>query len=244
MKTPKSLRRTAATVSTVAVLSLLAAFPASAATPGGGSTNPLQGLMDWFNEQLSSVQKYADSFLKDQMEAISKTFGQEFAGVTKDITGALGLPDPSEARKKATEASLGSENPLYSGEQVANEVDRQSTKASAAAILSQEGQEQQKTAYEQSQQSVASVGQAAEKAQGENVTQNVMKQIATQNAETAKLMGGVQSSLLKQNEQQAQANTQLTNISRTMDGQTKAQNAERVGAGYGNFGVASQAGLF
>jgi hypothetical protein len=244
MKTPKSLRRTAVTVTSVAFLSVLAAFPASAASPGGGSSNPLQGLMDWFNEQLSSVQDYANDILNDKLGSLTKTLGPEFEGIVSDVTGALGLPDPYESRKNAEQVASGSDNPLYSGDRAANEVDHQSARASASAILSKEGQEQQKETYEQTQQSVDSVGEAAQTAQGENVTQNVMKQIATQNAETAKLMGGVQSSLLKQNEQQAQANSQLTNMSRTMDGQTQAQNAERVGAGFGNFGVASQAGLF
>jgi hypothetical protein len=46
------------------------------------------------------------------------------------------------------------------------------------------------------------------------------------------------------NEQAAQSNVQLSNISQTVDGQTAAKNAEQIGAGYSNLKTASQAGLF
>jgi hypothetical protein len=246
MKTSKSLqlRRTALSVASSAVL-LLTTFPAVAATPSANSSsNPLQGLMDWFNGQISSVQEYANGILNDKLKALGETISPEYEGIVSDVTGALGLPDPTQSRKKTEEVASNSDNILYSGDRVANEVDRQSARASASSILSQSGQEQLKKAYEQTQSSVQTIGQQSQAAQGEVVTQNVMKQIAQQNVESAKLMGGMQSSLLKNNEQQAQVNTQLTNMSRTMDGQTQAANAERVGAGFSNLGVASQAGLF
>lgn len=246
MKTSKSLRlrRTTLSVTSSAVL-LLTAFPAVAASPtNSGSSNPLQGLMDWFNEQVSSVQEYADGILNDKLKALTETISPEYQGIVSDVTGALGLPDPTQVRKKTEEVASNSDNILYGGDRVANEVDRQAARASANSLLSQNGQQHLQEAYERTQSSVQTVGQQAQAAQGEVVTQNVMKQIAQQNAESAKLMGGVQSSLLKSNEQQAQANTQLTNMSRTMDGQTQAANAERVGAGFSNLGVASQAGLF
>lgn len=245
MKTSKLLRfrRTVLLVTSSAVL-LLTAFPAAATPSANSSSNPLQGLMDWFNEQVSSVQKYANGILNDKLKALSETIGPEYEGIVSDLTGALGLPDSTQVRKKTEEVASNSDNILYGGDRVANEVDRQSARASTSSILSQNGQKQLKEAYERTQSSVQTIGQQAQAAQSEVVTQNVMKQIAQQNAESAKLMGGVQSSLLKSNEQQAQANTQLTNMSRTMDGQTQAANAERVGAGFSNLGVASQASLF
>jgi hypothetical protein len=46
------------------------------------------------------------------------------------------------------------------------------------------------------------------------------------------------------NEQAAQTNVQLSNVSRSLDGQTAAKNAEQIGAGYGNLRTGSRAALF
>jgi phage-related protein len=91
---------------------------------------------------------------------------------------------------------------------------------------------------------VTAVAEQAQTAQGHTVTQNVMKEIAAQNAKTTEVLGGVRSDLLKMNEQAAQSNIQLSNLSQTVDGQTAAKNAEQIGAGYSNLKTASQAGLF
>jgi hypothetical protein len=239
----KHWRQNAASMTTGILLSLLVAAPAFAA-PANEESNPISGFQDWFDQQISSVREYASDILNSKLAALSDSLGPEFDGILSDVTGALGLPDPTKSRQAVEEAAARAEGMLYSGDKVANEIDRQSTRASANAILSQEGQEQQKKAYERTQQAVEAVGEASDAAQGEVVTQNVMKQIAKQNVESAKLMGGVQSSLLEANEQQAQTNTQLSNISQTVDGQAAQGNAERVGAGFSNLSVAAQSGLF
>ena len=233
--------RYAATLAVALVLSAMSSPPALAVTP---SSRPLSGLLDWLNQQIAEIENYANGILQDKAEALTEALGSEFDEIVGDAAGVLGLPDPSQTRQAAEEAAAASEGAIYAGDRAANEIDRQTTRASAAGILSQEGQQQQKAVYEQTQQAVDAVQQASDLAQTEVVTQNVMKQIAIQNAQTAKVMGSVQSNLLKSNEQQAQTNTQLTNISRTLDGQTQLENADRVGVGFSNLRITSQAGLF
>ncbi|MEQ9237930.1 hypothetical protein [Coleofasciculus sp. E2-BRE-01] len=233
--------RYAATLAVALVLSTMSSPPALAVTP---SSEPLSGLLDWLNQQIAEIENYANGILQDKAEALTEALGSEFDGIVGDAAGVLGLPDPSQTRQASEEAAAASEGAIYAGDRAANEIDRQTTRASAAGILSQEGQQQQKAVYEQTQQAVDAVQQASDLAQTEVVTQNVMKQIAIQNAQTAKVMGSVQSNLLKSNEQQAQTNTQLTNISRTLDGQTQLENADRVGVGFSNLRITSQAGLF
>jgi hypothetical protein len=218
---------------------MTAPAPAQAATGGGGSSNPLSSLTDWFNGQLKSVQKYADQF-SDTIASL----GDEFKGVTDGLMGDLGLADSTQARKKSADAALDSPSPEYKGETVANEVDRQNANASSEAVISQEGQKQQKEAYEQTQTNVETNQQLAEQAQGDEVTQNVMKRIASQTAESSKVLAGIRADSLKQTEQAAQSNKQLTNISRTMDGQTQRDNSQMIGGGYSNLRTASQATLF
>jgi hypothetical protein len=221
----------------LSVLLILTTNPAHAATNGNNS-NPLSGITDWLNQAKESVEKYAKT-LTDKVSA----FGKEFEQIAQDTAGDLGLIDPAKAREEA-EKIIDSNSATYNVGAAANEMERQSARASASSILSEDGQTQQVNAYQGTQDSVNAVGKQSETAQGDNVTQNVMKRIAQQNTETAQVLGGVRSDLLKMNEQSAQNNVQLSNVSRSIDGQTAAKNAEQIGAGYTNLRTASQAGLF
>jgi len=213
---------------------ILVGSPAKAAD----NSNPLSSITDWLDQAKESVEKYAKT-LTDKVSAI----GQEFQDIAKNATGELGLVDPAQARSNA-EKIVDPNSPTYKAGTAANEVDRQSARGSASSILSQDGQQQQAGAYQGTQDSVKSVDDQAQTAQGDEVTQNVMKRIAQQNADTSQVLGGVRSDLLKMNEQTAQTNVQLSNVSRSLDGQTAAKNAEQIGAGYSNLRTGSRAALF
>ena len=224
-------------VASILLLGVMGA-PAHAA-PSSGNSDPISSLTDWFNNQLKSVQQYADKF----SETIG-SLGAEFKGLTDGLMGDLGLADSTQAREKSKDASLDSNSPEYKGETAANEVDRQNATASSEAVLSDAGQKQQAKAYDQTQTSVENNQQYASQAQCDEVTQNVMKRIASQTAETSNVLGGLRADSLKQTEQGAQTNKQLTNISRTVDGQTQQANQQAIGGGYSNLRTASQASLF
>lgn len=219
----------------VATSILLVAIATPARADDSG--NPLSSLTDWFNQAKSTV----DSYIKDAGKQLSG-FGKEFKGVADDVVGELGLPDPAQLRKALDKVVT--DSAIFSKDGVANEADRQMARGSASAILSSDGQSQQAQAYEQTQSQLETVGQQAQAAQGMDVTQNVLKQMALQQTETTKVLGGVRSDLLKMNEQQATQTVVQTNISRTLDGQQQQQNAERVGTGFSNLRTASQASLF
>ncbi len=226
------MKRTLFTV-TASVLLVAIATPARADDSG----NPLSSLTDWFNEAKSSV----DSYVQDIGKQLSG-FGKEFEGIAQDTVGELGLPDPAQLRKELDKVVT--DSPIFSKDGVANEADRQGARASASAILSDDGQAQQAQAYQQTQSQLETVGQQAQAAQNMDVTQNVMKQMALQQAQTTQVLGGVRSDLLKMNEQQATQTVVQTNISRTLDGQRQQRNAEQVGTGFSNLKTASQASLF
>lgn len=213
---------------------IIAATPARAAE----NSNPFSSITDWLNQAKQSINEYTKT-LTDKVSAI----GQEFQDVAKNATGELGLVDPAKARSNA-EKVVNPNSPTYKAGTAANEIDRQSARGSASSVLSQDGQKQQAGAYQGTEDSVKAVDQQAQTAQGDEVTQNVMKRIAQQNADNSQVLGGVRSDLLKMNEQTAQTNVQLSNVSRTLDGQTAVKNAEQIGAGYGNLRTASRASLF
>ena len=213
---------------------ILVGSPARAAD----NSNPLSSITDWLDQAKESVEKYTKT-LTEKVNAI----GKEFQDIAKNATGELGLIDPAKARSNA-EKIVDPNSPTYKAGTAANEVDRQSARGSASSILSQDGQQQQAGAYQGIQDSVESVDQQAQTAQGDEVTQNVMKRIAQQNSDTSQVLGGVRSDLLKMNEQTAQTNVQLSNVSRTLDGQTAAKNAEQIGAGYSNLRTGARAALF
>lgn len=218
---------------TVSIVLVATATPARADDSG----NPLSGITDWFNQAKSTV----ESYVQDIGEQLSG-FGQEFEGIAQDAVGALGLPDPAQLREELDKVVT--DSPIFSKEGVANEVNRQTALGSASAILSEDGQTQQAQAYEQTQTQLETIGQQAQAAQGMDVTQNVMKQMALQQSETTQVLAGMRSDLLKMNEQQATQTVVQTNISRTLDGQQQQQNVERVGTGFSNLRTASQAALF
>ncbi|HEY9708800.1 MAG TPA: hypothetical protein V6D48_11410 [Oculatellaceae cyanobacterium] len=233
-----------AAASAVALGSGATPAAAQATSTPSSSNNPLTQIFDSVKSQLEGLRSYADKILNDKLSSLTKVLGEDVAGVVDDAFGALGLPDVIESRQEIEQLSSNSERPIYAAEAIANEVDRQAARAVINSVLGKEGQERQLEAYSSTQQAVNAVVQQAQAAQGEVVTQNVMKQIALQNAQNGGLLGAMRADLLRSAEAQAQGNTQLTNISRSVDGQNARDNAERVGAGFSNFRTAAQAGLF
>jgi hypothetical protein len=101
-----------------------------------------------------------------------------------------------------------------------------------------------KEQVEKTQTSIEQVEISGEAAQEEVVTQNVMKRIAQQNTQMAGILGAMRTDGLKSKQSQDLANLNLTNISRSLDGQNQAKQKEVVGQGFSNLRTASQAKLF
>ncbi|MGB3642690.1 MAG: hypothetical protein WBA39_34665 [Rivularia sp. (in: cyanobacteria)] len=97
---------------------------------------------------------------------------------------------------------------------------------------------------EKTQNSIEQVQIYSAAAQDEVVTQNVMKRIAQQNTSTAAILGAMRADGLKSKQSQDLANLNLTNISRSLDGQNQARQKEIIGQGFSNLRTASQARLF
>jgi hypothetical protein len=205
---------------------------------------PLAQVYKQWQQQLTSLNKYVFSTLSRKLEPLAESLGGDLQAAIDDTIGTLGLPDSTEAREKVEEIATRSNSTINTVEQATNEVDRQITRASADATLSKDGQQLTKEQVEKTQSSIEQVQTDATAAQGEVVTQNVMKRIAQQNVQTSAILGAMRTDGLKLQQSQNLSNLNLTNISRSLDGQNQARQKETVGQGFSNLRTAAQARLF
>jgi len=142
-------------------------------------------------QQLDSWNAYVSSIIGDKLKPLAESLGGDLQAAINETMGVLGLPDPTQTRKKVEEIGAHSTVPINNAERTANEVDRQVTRAVADMTLGKAGQQRTKEQVEKTHELIQQVQEQAEAAQGEVVTQNVMKQIADQNAQTAAILGAM-----------------------------------------------------
>ncbi|GAB1542802.1 hypothetical protein NUACC21_54760 [Scytonema sp. NUACC21] len=243
MKTRQWKKVLSGTVVAIALLGTTNASTLAMTVPFVGD-HPLALVFEQFTSQLGSLQNYVSSILSDKLEPLTESLGGDLQTAIDEAIGALGLPDPTIAREKVEEIAASTDAPVNPVETATNEVDRQITRAASTSTLSKEGQKRTQQEVQRTQQSIERVQQQATAAQGEVVTQNVMKQIAQQNAQQAAILGAIRADGLKQQQSQDLANVNLTNISRSVDGQNQAKQRETVGQGFQNYRTAAKARLF
>ena len=206
--------------------------------------NPLVTVIEQLQEQTGSVNKYISSTISRKLDNLSKSLEGDLQAVVQEAAGVLGLPDAGEVRKEIEEIASGSNNAVNSVDRATNELDRQITRAQTETTLSKEGQKSMEAEVEKTQTSIETVSIFSDAAQNDVVTQNVMKRIAQQNTQISGILGAMRSDSLKSKQSQDLANLNLTNISRSLDGQNQARQKEVVGQGFSNLRTASQARLF
>ena len=206
--------------------------------------NPLEQIVQQFNQQVNAIQDFVNDTLNTKLQQIAQSLNADIEAAVNGAIGSLGLPDPQQSRTDI-EGMLGlNDSQLFSSDRVANEIDRQSTRANAAQTLSIEGQQHQQQQVAATQNSVNSVGSLSQQAQDDVVTQDVMKRMAAQNQEISALLGAQRTDALKLQQSQDLANVNLTNISRAVDSQRQQQQSELGAAGLQNLETASKARLF
>jgi hypothetical protein len=249
---------------------------------GGGSGGGFfDSLFDVF-KSLTEAFELVQGFVSGNVNQIFGTFAPVIEkALGKAKPGVLGMSNPNEARK-ALQEEVTSENvsqgdafevdPVNRARTAGNELDRQITRGGVEAYLGEKGQELIKkeikkvdetikkstAAAKASEESASKIGGLAKTASKKNVTQDVMKIIANQNAEAAKqtakisaqlsqqtqIMGASRTDALKARADAQLANTNLTNISETLDQMQKKENAELLGKTSRNAALSRQAGLY
>ncbi|MBW4512437.1 MAG: hypothetical protein KME64_38990 [Scytonematopsis contorta HA4267-MV1] len=206
--------------------------------------SPLASVFEQWQQQFTSLNKYVSDILSRKLEPLAESLGGDLQAAIDEAMGVLGLPDSTEAREKVEDIAASTNSAVNTVERTTNEVDRQISRAQGSSTLSKAGQQRTREQVEKTQTSIEQVYSDADAAQSEVVTQNVMKRIAQQNTQTAAILGAMRTDGLKLQQSQDLANLNLTNISRSLDGQNQARQKESVGQGFSNLRTASQARLF
>ena len=236
MKKINKLTITLVGISTISLISINGAYALEI-------KNPLVTVIEQLQEQTGSVNKYISSTISRKLDNLSESLEGDLQAVVQEAAGILGLPDAGEVRKEIEVMASDSNNAVNSVDKATNEIDRQITRASGFT-LTKEGQENMKAEVEKTQTSIETVSIFSDAAQNDVVTQNVMKRIAQQNTQISGILGAMRSDGLKSKQSQDLANLNLTNISRSLDGQNQSRQKEVVGQGFSNLRTASQARLF
>ncbi|MBF2014861.1 MAG: hypothetical protein IGS23_06585 [Rivularia sp. T60_A2020_040] len=214
-------------------------------TSASASSIPVIGnTLDKLKLDLKSFNTYVESILESKLEPLTTSLGKDIEAAINETLGVLGLPDATEARTEVEKVAATSDTAVNTVEQATNEIDRQITRAVINSTLGKNGQQLTLKEVEKTQTSIERVQSYAAAAQDEVVTQNVMKRIAQQNTSTAAILGAMRADGLKSKQSQDLANLNLTNISRSLDGQNQMRNKEIVGQGFSNLRTASLARLF
>jgi hypothetical protein len=206
--------------------------------------NPLVTVIEQLQEQTGSVNKYISSTISQKLDNLSESLEGDLQAVVQEAAGVLGLPDATKVREEIEAIAADNDNAVNSVDKATNELDRQITRADSNGTLSKKGQENMKAEVEKTQTSIETVSIFSDAAQNDVVTQNVMKRIAQQNTQISGILGTMRTDGLKTKQSQDLANLNLTNISRSLDGQNQAKQKEVVGQGFSNLRTASQARLF
>ena len=237
MKKINKLTITLVGISTISLISINGAYALEI-------KNPLVTVIEQLQEQTGSVNKYISSTISRKLDNLSESLEGDLQAVVQEAAGVLGLPDAGKVRKEIEEIASDSNNAVNSVDRATNELDRQITRAQTETTLSKEGQKSMEAEVEKTQTSIETVSIFSDAAQNDVVTQNVMKRIAQQNTQISGILGAMRSDGLKSKQSQDLANLNLTNISRSLDGQNQSRQKEVVGQGFSNLRTASQARLF
>jgi hypothetical protein len=240
------------------ILVIVSSGNAQAFNLDGSMFNQLyQQLSNSINQKVQAAQNYLNIYTQKEIASWGKQANQSINESIASSTGALGLPDIFNIKNTAKTVN-NPDSTINISDQAVIDAISNVTNASASSILSQQGQEQIKQEADkvaglvQDSSTVAKNVEAYNSiAQSADSTQDVVKQLAAQNAELAKqqaqqasVSGSLNSNLQTLNQQQAVANVNLDRINQTAAGQAQQKNLETLSAGRENYTRAASSRLF
>jgi hypothetical protein len=258
MKKNKSRKHLSKILGVAVGLVILSSGNAKALDLGGSMFNQLyQQLNNSINAQLQSAQSYFNTYAQNQVKSWGQQANQIIADAVSNSTGALGLPDVFQVKNTAKTVNNPASTINISNQVIIGAIS-DITNASSSSILSQTGQQKTKEESDRvaglvqdSNSVVDSVNSLNNAAQAADSTQDVVKQLAAQNADLSKqqaqlasVSGSINSNLQTLNKQQAVANVNLDQINKSAAGQVQQKNLETLSVGRDNYTRASRARLF
>jgi hypothetical protein len=161
----------------------------------------------------------------DFTRGIDKLSGEVQSQINQQLNQVIkasGLPDLVRKRQEIEEAIAGIKTGVLEvdariqGKNARQVWNQQYTVFQADGILGAEGQQKNEQERQVSQMAVDTTFKNAQEAQNDFITQDIIKKIATQNAQTTAVLQLVQGSLIEQNKLTAVANVNLADISQNL----------------------------
>ncbi|MFQ4143311.1 hypothetical protein [Chlorogloeopsis sp. ULAP02] len=175
---------------------------------------------DFFNEILGELNSYFEETKNEITAAINESWGglkNEAKTATTNSTGSMGMPDPVNSANKLKEqlkqkGFWNESNTVEGAVSAANELERETTRATVESVLGEQGQERTKKEIEATQQTVAEAKELAESAQTMDASQNILKVIAAQNSQIVSMLGQSRTDGLQARHDAQQTNLMLSQI--------------------------------
>lgn len=200
-----------------------------------------------FRQSFETTRTYVEQTIADWLAPLPS----DLEGVIQNTLGNLGLMDPNQVRAAITEEltttlerDLVQSDSLYASLELANEVDRQMTRAQVDAVLGQGGQSATRDKITWIEDTIGQVQQHADSAQTAVSTQAAIKQMAQQNARQSEILGAVQSELLQSRQDAQLTNLNLANMSQNLDQEARARRLQALGNALDTLQISAQARLF
>ncbi|PSF33441.1 hypothetical protein C7H19_19925 [Aphanothece hegewaldii CCALA 016] len=223
------MKRRLLIVGSTTVLVTLVALPSWAliSTTGGSSNSLISPFLSLLQTQFGELKNQ----LSNQMTQWLGNTGSQYAQIGLNMTmGEMGMPDLQSLEEEIKKVFTQENGEQAQVDEAINNSVREVTRTKAEGTLSEDGQEAVKERLENTQKTTDQIDTQAQEAQNETVTQNVLKKIALQNAQTGVLLGSLNSEITDLSVKQDLANQNLTNISEAIDSQNLAQQADQTSA--------------
>jgi predicted RND superfamily exporter protein len=185
---------------------------------------------DFFNEILGELNSYFESTKNELTAAVNEAWGGMKGEATSAIeTGSMDMPNPVASADKLKEQLKGKgnwneSNTVEGAVSAANELERETTRATVESVLGEQGQERTKKEIEATEQTVAQAQELAEAAQTMDASQNILKVIAAQNSQIVSMLGQSRTDGLQARHDAQQTNLMLSQIAEQGASDRRRQN--------------------
>jgi hypothetical protein len=141
----------------------------------------------------------------------------------------MDMPNPVASADKLKEQLKGKgnwneSNTVEGAVSAANELERETTRATVKSVLGEQGQERTKKEIEATEQTVAEAKELAESAQTMDASQNILKVIAAQNSQIVSMLGQSRTDGLQARHDAQQTNLMLSQIAEQGASDRRRQN--------------------
>ncbi|MHC5776062.1 hypothetical protein [Nostoc sp.] len=185
--------------------------------------------IDDFFKVLGKFNNYFEETKNELTAAANEWGGMKSEAKTAIKTGSMDMPDPVNSAEKLKEQLKGKgnwneSNTVEGAVSAANELERETTRATVESVLGEVGQERTKNEIEATEQTVAEAKELAESAQTMDASQNILKVIAAQNSQIVSMLGQSRTDGLQARHDVQQTNLMLSQLAEQGASDRRRQN--------------------